>query len=95
MDTLAAKGLLDDARFAHWWAEDRALTGKWGPLRVREELEAKGLDRELIDAALKESFPLGKQRDILAALTRKGKSPAGRGFDPDLVEEFLDPDATL
>ena len=49
---LSASGLLDDARFARMWIESRAALKPMGQARLRAELAAKGVDRELVDAAL-------------------------------------------
>lgn len=49
---LSAAGLLDDARFARMWIEGRAALKPMGQARLRAELAAKGVARELIDEAL-------------------------------------------
>lgn len=49
---LSAAGLLDDARFARMWIEGRAALKPMGQARLRAELAAKGVDRELVDEAL-------------------------------------------
>lgn len=54
IDRLAAIGELDDARFARRYAEDKRELRGWGPARIREALAARGIDSELIDAALAE-----------------------------------------
>src|SRR5690242_3659794 len=97
---LRSEGLLDDGRFALWWAEDRALTGKAGPLKVRAELEARGLAGDLIDRTLETAFPNDRIREILASQIKslRGRNPSRLvrlGFDPELVEEMLGRDATL
>lgn len=48
---MAAEGWQDDARFAASLARSRAAGG-YGPLRIRAELGAHGLDGEAVDHAL-------------------------------------------
>ena len=51
VDKLAGLGYQDDNRFAASFARDRASAG-YGPVRIRQELAAHGLDREQVDVAL-------------------------------------------
>ena len=52
---LKRAGLVDDARFALHYVETRASRGR-GPLRLRRDLAALGVERGLVDAALAEAF---------------------------------------
>jgi regulatory protein len=45
-------GELDDARFAHRYAEDKRELRGWGPERIRAALEARGVGNAEIEAAL-------------------------------------------
>ena len=47
---LEARGYLDDRAFARAWVESRG--GTRGPRRLRAELLARGIERELVDEAL-------------------------------------------
>lgn len=49
---LIEDGYLDDSRFALMFVHDKRELEGWGGDRIRRELAAKGLDRDLIDAAL-------------------------------------------
>lgn len=51
MDDLQQASLLSDARFAEALVESRMRKGQ-GPVRIRLELREKGVDSQLIDAAL-------------------------------------------
>jgi len=66
VNELCQKGLIDDARFAHAWAEHRAL-GQTGPLKVRAELRAKGVAPALIEAAIRAVFA-GQEAALAAVL---------------------------
>jgi regulatory protein len=52
IDRLISVGELDDARFAHRYAEDKRELRGWGPERVRAALEARGVGAAEIDGAL-------------------------------------------
>lgn len=45
-------GYLDDARYARVFAEDRRNLDQWGVERITRTLRERGVDRELITAAL-------------------------------------------
>ncbi|HEY2437304.1 MAG TPA: regulatory protein RecX [Solirubrobacteraceae bacterium] len=49
---LVEDGYLDDSRFALMFVHDKRELGGWGSDRIRRELGAKGLDRDLIESAL-------------------------------------------
>src|SRR4051794_14916390 len=52
LDELAAAGMLDDARFAQRFAEDKRSLERWGSERIERELQRRGVDYELVAAAL-------------------------------------------
>jgi regulatory protein len=49
---LAEAGAIDDASFARRYADDKRLLAGWGPDRIERSLEARGVAREHVDAAL-------------------------------------------
>lgn len=54
-DVVAAvreEGLVDDAGYARRYAEDRRLLDQWGNERIARDLARRGVERELVDAAL-------------------------------------------
>ena len=50
---LMEKGHLDDLRFAHFWLENRNVRKGSSLRKMQAELQAKGVDKALIDEALK------------------------------------------
>jgi regulatory protein len=52
VEALRAEGLVDDAGYARRFAEDRRLLDRWGNERIGRDLERRGIDRDLVDAAL-------------------------------------------
>ncbi|MFW6346910.1 MAG: regulatory protein RecX [Halomonas sp.] len=51
LDALVEQGLQSDARFAESFLRSRLLRGQ-GPLKIRAELERRGIDRELMRAVV-------------------------------------------
>jgi regulatory protein len=49
---LVETGYLDDARYARLYAEDKRRLEQWGSARIRRELVRRGIESELIDAAI-------------------------------------------
>jgi regulatory protein len=98
--TLVDQDYLDDARFARLFAQDKRALEQWGSDRIRLTLNARGIDRELIDAAL----PAGRELDSAVAVLRRrfadpprdrrGRDRAlgvllRKGYDPELALEAL------
>jgi regulatory protein len=53
IETLVDEGLLDDARYARMFTEDKRELEGWGSERIRRTLRARGVEREEIEAALR------------------------------------------
>ncbi len=97
LDQLSAKKMLSDERYAHERA--RALARKYGAARIRQDLKAKGVDRETIEA-VSTGDELERARAILS---RKYREPAdtpaerarrarflqGRGFSMAVIGRLL------
>jgi regulatory protein len=101
---LAAEGLQDDGRFAAALVQSRINQGK-GPVRIRQELEQRGIDAALIDDALGNC---GEDWTDLARRVRGRKFGSGlppdfpskarqmrflqyRGFSPDQIQAAVSP----
>jgi regulatory protein len=63
---LTRQGYLDDARYAHRFAEDRRTIDAWGAERIERRLLAVGVEPALIAAAMGEH---GAAEELEAALT--------------------------
>jgi regulatory protein len=100
---LESRKQLSDERFAS--ERTRSLSRKFGAARIRQDLKAKGLNRELIDRV----SPEGELERAGGILRRKYREPAatreerakrmrflqGRGFSADVIRSLLssrDPD---
>lgn len=83
---LAARGYLDDRAFAAAWAESRGSGQGLGARRLRAELRARGVDRDLVEAALTGVAEVEETRARLLAARRL---PALAGQRPDRVARRL------
>jgi regulatory protein len=54
VEELIEQGALDDERFARVFVQDKRALEQWGAERIKRGLVARGIDRELADAALAE-----------------------------------------
>jgi regulatory protein len=103
IESLSNQGHLDDARFARLFAEDKRTLEHWGSDRIERSLLARGVDRELIHAALAESTPETELDRALSLLRRRfPAAPDNRrerdralgvllrkGYDSDLALDAL------
>lgn len=64
VERLVKEGFVDDSRFAPLFVRDKARFAGWGPVKVRMQLSAKGIDDGVIDQAI-ESFPSDEWHAIL------------------------------
>jgi regulatory protein len=72
---LCEQGYLDDARFAHRFAEDRRRLDGWGAERIERKLRALGVEPDLIAAAVGEQDHVGELEAALALLRRRFPDP--------------------
>lgn len=69
---LIARGYVDDQAFARWWAEARARGRRVGSRRLRQELAAKGIPREMTEAAIAAAFEeVGEEERALETARRR------------------------
>jgi regulatory protein len=77
--TLTEQGYLDDARFARLFAEDKRELEQWGSERIERGLHSRGVDRELVRAALAGITAEGELDRALSLLrTRFPSAPENR-----------------
>jgi regulatory protein len=75
IERLTAIGELDDERFARRYAEDKRELRGWGADRIREALARRGLEPELIEAALGPESHDSQLERAIALLERRGEAP--------------------
>lgn len=87
---LTARGYLDDAAFARWWAENRAQFRPRGPHLLRQELRKKGLASETIDATLTtQAETIDTDAQALDLARGKLRSLHKNGLEPDVIYRRL------
>jgi regulatory protein len=62
---LREAGFLDDARYAHRFAEDKRDLERWGSERIARELHKRGIAPDLIEAAIADR---GREAELQTAL---------------------------
>ncbi|MOA31038.1 Regulatory protein RecX [compost metagenome] len=101
LERLSEEGLLSDERFLESFIRSRAQAG-YGPLRIRDELNQRGLPRAVVERALAES-PIDWATNLrelwqrrFAALpadarekAKQGRFLLYRGFAHDAVSRLL------
>ncbi|NIC05085.1 regulatory protein RecX [Billgrantia bachuensis] len=91
LDELEAEGLQSDARFAESFLRSRVMRGQ-GPLKVRVELERRGIERPLVATALAEAEQAGEVDwfELAAeALSRRFTHPGDSPRERARRERFL------
>ncbi|HEX2468208.1 MAG TPA: regulatory protein RecX [Solirubrobacterales bacterium] len=102
IERLVELGELDDARFARRYAEDKRELRGWGPERIREALEARGIAGTEIDAALSADHRDDQLKRAVELLERRGATLGDdtgrsralafltrRGYDHELAYEAV------
>ncbi|MBI4490663.1 MAG: regulatory protein RecX [Deltaproteobacteria bacterium] len=71
LEKLRSLNLLNDEAFARNWAQTRAESRGYGPLRIERELRGKGVAKVLIDRIVPETFGQEGGRERARALLEK------------------------
>jgi regulatory protein len=72
---LVGQGYLDDVRFARLFAQDKRELEQWGSDRIRRALLQRGIDRELVEEALRADAAETELERALALLRRRFPFP--------------------
>jgi regulatory protein len=100
---LRAEGLLDDARYARRFTEDKRELERWGSERIARDLHRRGIPPDLIEAAVDDR---GREAELTTALLllkqRLGAAPRDdrdrdrawrllvrRGYPPELAYDAV------
>ena len=73
LDRLNEQGYLDDRRFTNTWARSRLQKKPMGPHRLRQELEAKGVEEHLMREVLRDIYEEGEGEEAAAKRAMAGK----------------------
>jgi regulatory protein len=96
-------GLLDDEAFARYWVEQRDTFKPRSQLALRQELQQKGVNREMIEAALAEVDQTAAAQRVAAKQARRythltedefrnklGAFLQRRGFQYEIIRQVID-----
>jgi len=102
LDGLEERGYLDEERFVSEYLASRKRKG-YGPLRIKAELQDRGISKDLISSYLLEDDGEWYQLMLVAAATKVGISPTQdhktqqkaarfleyRGFSTSMIRRYL------
>lgn len=97
IEQLIARNYLDDRKFTEWYIENRFTTKGVSPLRLRQELYKKGIDKNIIDE-LFENSSRDEATEIQKVIQKKGSKMDAKkllgylirhGFSIDLSRELV------
>jgi regulatory protein len=83
---LSEQGYLDDERFARLFVEDKRTLEGWGSDRIARSLRERGLDREIVEAAL---AGRGREQELEQALDILRRRCPAPPADPRARERAL------
>ncbi len=99
---LMAAGLLDDARYARRFADDKRELRRWGSERIERDLRKKGVAPELIEAVLASTERSSELESAVALLRERFGPPRDdrerdrawrllvrRGYEAELAYEAV------
>ena len=106
MQRLYREKFVDDARYARSYIEEKWKLNRWGRIKMRHQLEAKGIAEALIDDALdvlsKDEYERGvreilddkwkelKQKRDLSTLQKVAVFGAGRGIEEEYLTAWVE-----
>lgn len=68
---LIKEGFLSEERFARTFVRGKFRQKKWGKIRLKRELQERGISSYLIDTALREEIPEQAYRETFGSLAKK------------------------
>lgn len=97
-ERLVEKGYVDDEKFARYWVENRNMTKGASKRKLQAELQAKGVNRTIIERLLSESLRTD-EAEIMKVIAKKRKRYpddqklmqylARQGFSYDDIKQAL------
>jgi regulatory protein len=102
---LKSEKFLDDERYVKAYISDKFRLNKWGKIKLRYYLKAKGLHDSVIEKGLNEIDEEQYKRVLIATLKEKAKKTKSdnkyenigqiirfaqsRGFEPEIIHRYL------
>ena len=89
VEELSESGFLDDAVYARKFAEDKRTLARWGSERIARDLERRGVDPEVVAAALASYGHEDELRSALDLLAERLPDPPQSDRDRDRAWRLL------
>jgi len=105
IEKLKSEKYLDDDRYVQAYISDKIRLNKWGRIKIRYYLKAKGLADKVIEQGLKNIDAEQYKKILLATMNEKAKKvkneskyeqtahiirfAQSRGFEPELIHRHL------
>ena len=102
---LKEEKFIDDERYVKAYASDKFRLNKWGKVKIRHYLKAKGLSDDLIEKGLADINDDQYKKVLIATLKEKAKKvksdnkfektgqiirfAQSRGFEPEIIHRYL------
>jgi regulatory protein len=102
---LKAEKFLDDERYVKAYVADKFKFNKWGKIKIRHYLKAKGLSDNIIEIGLNEIKEEQYKKALVSTLKEKAKKvksddkfdimgqiirfAQSRGFEPEIIHRYL------
>lgn len=102
---LKTEKYLDDERYVKAYISDKFRLNKWGKIKMRYYLKAKGLSNDLIEKGLNEIKDEQYKKVLIATLKEKARKvksdnkferigqiirfAQSRGFEPEIIHRYL------
>ena len=103
VEELCHAGVLDDARYAHQFAEDKRTLERWGSGRIARDLRRRGIEPHLVEAVTLSQGHADELASAIVLLSDRFPGPLAddrardkawrmlvrRGYEPELAYEAL------
>ena len=105
IEKLKAEKFIDDERYVKAYVSDKFRLNKWGKIKMRYYLKAKGLSNEVIEKGFLEIKEEQYKKVLISTLKEKAKTiksgdkfdkmgqiirfAQSRGFEPEMIHRYL------
>lgn len=105
IEKLKAEKFIDDERYVKAYVSDKFRLNKWGKIKIRYYLKAKGLSNDVIEKGLQEINEEQYKKVLISTLKEKAKTiksgdkfdkmgqiirfAQSRGFEPEMIHRYL------
>lgn len=106
LEKLKNEKFIDDERYAKAYVAEKFRINKWGRVKIRYHLKAKGLENETIETGLENIDPEKYKNALLKTMKEKARKvkknnkyekmgqiirfAQSRGYEPELIHRHMD-----